>query len=99
MKLKFEWDEVKARSNFKDHGVSFELAKAVFDDAFAIDLIDDREDYVEARFVITGMTEGQVLLFVAYTERSNRVRIISARRVTKREEDFYFRQNSSTDVQ
>jgi uncharacterized protein len=98
MRLKFEWDEGKARSNFKDHGVSFELAKTVFDDAFAIDRIDDREGYGEERFVIIGMAE-EVLLFVAYAERSNRVRIISARRVTKREEDFYFRQNSSTDVQ
>jgi uncharacterized DUF497 family protein len=75
------------------------LAKTVFDDAFAIDRIDDRDDYGEERFVIIGMAEGQVLLFVAYAERSNRIRIISARRVTKREEDFYFRQNTSTDVQ
>lgn len=36
MKLEFEWDDVKARSNFKAHGVSFELAKTVFGAAFAI---------------------------------------------------------------
>jgi uncharacterized DUF497 family protein len=98
MEMKFEWDDVKAGSNFKDHGVSFELAKTVFDDAFAIDRIDNREDYGEERFVIIGMAEGQTLLFVAYTERSERIRIISARRVTKDEQNYYFEQNSSTDV-
>jgi uncharacterized DUF497 family protein len=96
--LKFEWDEAKAKSNFRVHGVSFELAKTVFDDAFAVDRIDNRETYGEERFVIVGMAEGQVLLFVAYTERGERTRIISARRVTKHEQDFYFQQNASTDV-
>jgi uncharacterized DUF497 family protein len=96
--LKFEWDEAKAKSNFKSHGVSFELAKTVFDDAFAVDRIDNREAYGEERFVIIGIAEGQVLLFVAYTERSERTRIISARRATKHEQDFYFQQNASTDV-
>ena len=96
--MKFEWDAVKAESNFKAHGVSFEVAKTVFDDAFALDRIDDREAYGEERFVIIGMTEGQVLLFVAYTERQGRIRIISARRATKHEQDFYFQQNASTDV-
>jgi uncharacterized DUF497 family protein len=95
--LKFEWDEVKARSNFKDHGVSFELAKTVFDDAFAINRLDDREDYAEDRFVIIGMAEG-TLLFVAYTERGERIRIISVRRATQNEQHDYFEQNASTDV-
>jgi uncharacterized DUF497 family protein len=99
MRMKFEWDEAKAESNFKAHGVSFELAKTVFDDAFALDRIDDREDYGEYRFFVLGMSEGRVLLFVAYTEREDRIRIISARRATKHEQDFYFEQNSSTDVQ
>ena len=98
MGLKFEWDEVKARSNFKDHGVSFELAKTVFEDAFAIDRLDDREDYTEERFVIIGTAEGRALLFVAYAERGERIRIISARRATQIEQDDYFEQNASTDV-
>ena len=97
--MKFEWDEAKAESNFRAHGVSFELAKTVFDDAFAVDRIDDREDYAEYRFFVIGMSERQVLLFVAYTEREDRIRIISARRATKHEQDFYFEQNSSADVQ
>jgi len=96
--VKFEWDEAKAKSNFRAHGVSFELAKTVFEDAFAVDRVDNREAYGEERFVIIGMAEGQVLLFVAYTERGERTRIISARRATKHEQDFYFQQNASTDV-
>jgi uncharacterized DUF497 family protein len=45
-------------------------------------------------FVIVGMAEGQVLLFVAYTERKERIRIISARRATQHEQDDYFKQNA-----
>jgi uncharacterized DUF497 family protein len=91
-------DEAQAKSNFKTHGVSFELAKTVFDDAFAFGRLDDRADYGEQRFVILGMAEGQTLLLVAYTEREDRIRIISARRATKHEQNFYFEQNASTDV-
>jgi uncharacterized DUF497 family protein len=58
--------------------VSFEVAKTVFQDAFAIDRLDDRENYGEERFVIIGMAKGHILLFVAYTERGERIRIISA---------------------
>lgn len=96
--MKFEWDAAKAESNFKAHGVSFELAKTVFDDALAIERLDEREDYGEVSFVIIGMAEGQVLLLVAYTERGERTRIISARRVTQHEQNYYFEQNSSADV-
>jgi uncharacterized DUF497 family protein len=76
------------------HGVSFDLAKTVFKDPFAVERLDDREDYGEARFVLIGMAKGNVLLFVAYTEREDRIRIISARRVTQNEQDDYFQQSS-----
>ena len=94
MKLTFEWNESKAKRNLRRHGVSFELAITVFKDPFAVELLDDREDYGEQRFIILGMAEDQVLLFVAYAERDERIRIISARRATQNEEDDYFRQNS-----
>ena len=94
MKLEFEWDEAKAKTNFQSHGVSFALAKTVFKDAFGIDRVDDRRDYGEERSVIIGMAEGNVLLLVAYTEREQRIRIISARRATQYEQDDYFRQNA-----
>lgn len=94
MELEFEWLDAKAEANWRNHGVSFELAKTVFNDPFAIERVDDREDYGEERFVIIGMAEGHVLLFVAYTERDQRIRLISARRVTQYEQEDYFRQNA-----
>jgi uncharacterized DUF497 family protein len=92
--LEFEWHEAKAEANLQAHGVSSDLAKTVFKDPFAIERLDDRENYGEERFVIIGMADGHVLLFVAYTERQERIRIISARRVTQHEQDDYFRQNA-----
>jgi uncharacterized DUF497 family protein len=92
--VEFEWHDAKAEANLKAHGVDFELAKTVFKDPFAIERLDDREDYGEERFVLVGMAEGQVLLFVAYGEREERIRIISARRATQYEQDDYFSQNA-----
>ena len=92
--MEFEWHDAKADANLKLHGVDFELAKKVFQDPFAIERLDDREDYGEDRFVIVGMVEGQVLLFVTYAERDERIRLISARRATQREQDDYFSQNA-----
>ena len=94
MKLEFEWHKAKAEANFRRHGVSFDLATTVFTDPFAIERVDDRDDHDEERFVIIGAAEGKVLLFVAYTEREERIRIISARRATQYEQDDYFRQNA-----
>ena len=94
IKLWFEWHDAKAEANWPDYGVSFELAKIVFNDPFAIERVDDREDYGEERFVIIGMTEGHILLFVAYTERKQRIRLVSARRTTEYEQEDYFWQNA-----
>jgi uncharacterized protein len=95
MKLEFEWHEAKAEANWRDHGVSFELAKTVFNDPFAIERADDREDYGEDRCVVIGMAEGRVLLFVAYTERDQRIRLIFRhRRATQYEQEDYYRQNA-----
>jgi uncharacterized DUF497 family protein len=91
--LNFEWNKSKARDNFAKHGVSFELAKRVFDDPFAVEFLDDREDYDEERFVIMGMVDRQIL-FVAYAERKVAIRIISARRATKHEQEIYNEENS-----
>jgi hypothetical protein len=93
MALSFEWDEEKARDNEAKHGVSFELARRVFRDAFAIELIDDREAYGEDRLILIGAVEG-ALLFVAFTEREDRIRLISARRATENEQDHYYEENN-----
>jgi len=88
MNLRFEWDKLKAKNNYAKHGVSFDLAKKVFKDPFAVEFLDDREDYGEERFVILGMVDGHIL-YVAYTERNETIRIISARRATKHEQETY----------
>ena len=92
MNLEFEWDEAKATENYARHGVSFELAKQVFNDPFAVERIDDRRDDGEERYILIGLASGHGL-FVAYTEREERIRLISARRATKHEQDDYFRRN------
>lgn len=89
MNLKFVWDKAKAKANYAKHGVNFDTAKGVFKDPFAVEYLDDRQDYDEDRFVVTGMVDGQLLL-VAYTGRTNAIRIISARRATKHEQKAYF---------
>src|ERR1700722_6546327 len=70
MDLQFEWNKSKAKNNFAKHAVSFELAKRVFDDPFAVEFPDDREDYDDERFAIIGMVGGRIL-YVIYAERKN----------------------------
>ena len=74
----FQWDDIKATTNHADHGVTFEAARLVFKDPFALDWLDESEDYGEDRYVAIGMAERR-LLFVAYTTRGEAIRIISAR--------------------
>jgi len=90
---KFEWDDEKASANIRDHGVGFEQATSAFADPFAVEWIDDREVYGEERSGLLGMFGGQVLT-VIYTERGDRIRIISSWRATRHEQDFYYRQNA-----
>ena len=87
--MKFEWDEEKATVNFKKHAVSFEEAKTVWDDYFYIDLFDGEHSIEENRFLIIGESKEERLLIVSYTERENRVRIISARELTPKERKDY----------
>jgi len=85
---KFEWDDRKAAANQARHGVSFEAARKVFTDVFAIDQPDDREDYGEERITLLGMADGRLVL-VAYTIRDDRIRIISARGAEPYEQRIY----------
>ncbi|MGO8816254.1 MAG: BrnT family toxin [Terriglobia bacterium] len=91
--LDFEWDDIKAAENVRSHGVSFAHAALAFRDPFAVEWIDLREDYGEERIILLGMTDDHILT-VVYTERAERVRIISARPATKNEQDLYYRQNA-----
>lgn len=90
----FEWDPDKAAQNLIDHKVSFEQAAIACRDRFAVEWIDEREDYSEERFGLLGLYEHEVL-YVAYTERGDNIRIITARRAERHEQDRYYRQNAS----
>ena len=88
----FEWGAVKAARNEADHGVTFEMARDVFKDPFAIELLDDREDFGEDRYVIISMVSNR-LLFVAYTMKGEAIRIISARGAEPHERRQYHEDN------
>jgi uncharacterized protein len=91
---RFEWDDHKAEANYRKHGVDFAMATRVFDDLFAVERYDPFSSaHGEDRFVITGMVGGQFVT-VVYTDRDDCIRLISARRASKREHDDYYRQNS-----
>jgi uncharacterized DUF497 family protein len=89
--IRFAWDPVKARANLRKHGVSFEEAQSVFYDDFAVQFFDDEHSAGEERFLLLGMSSGARVLLVCHCERESGsiVRIISARRATKRECAFY----------
>jgi len=86
----FEWDQAKAAANYKKHGVRFEHAVGAFEDPFALLELDESEEYGEDRFLLTGRAAGGILV-VVYTERGERVRIISAREATEYERRNYYR--------
>ena len=87
----FEWDENKDRINKKKHGISFEVAVRVFLDDMRIEKIDFAHSTVdEERINIIGRVEDMIILFVVTTERSGKIRIISARRAEKKEEEEYY---------
>ena len=88
----FEWDDRKAADNYIKHGVTFEMACDVFKDAFAIERVDDREDYGEDRYAIIGMVDGR-LLSVVYTMRDDVIRMISARGADPHEQRQYHEDN------
>ncbi|MQB09590.1 BrnT family toxin [Agrobacterium sp. ICMP 6402] len=86
--LYFEWDAHKASANLAKHGVSFESARSVFDHPFAVDMEDRSANYSEVRRRIVGLGNGLVLTII-YTERSETIRIISARKATRVERKEY----------
>ncbi|PBB19110.1 BrnT family toxin [Mesorhizobium sp. WSM4313] len=82
--LEFEWDDQKATSNLAKHGVAFADAKRLFDDIRALHYSDRSME----RFIGIGIVNGLVLT-VVYTERGDRIRLISARKATRHEQKAY----------
>jgi uncharacterized DUF497 family protein len=89
MGLSFEWDDDKANANFKKHKVSFEEASTVFGDPLSRTIFDPLHSDEEDRFIILGESNCRRLLVVVFTDRDERIRIISARAATRRERKDY----------
>lgn len=89
--MRFEWNPAKASANRKKHQVSFEEAKTVFFDDFAVQFFDDDHTDEEDRFIMLGMSSNARLLVVCHCERAEGevIRIISARKATRGEAAFY----------
>lgn len=92
----FEWDPRKARQNLKRHGVAFERAATLFLDRSALSEFDEVHSEGEERWITLGVDETGVVLVVCHTfrddtESSARLRLISARKATKREAAEYGR--------
>ena len=87
--MTYEWDPRKARANLRLHGVSFEEAIAVFLDPLAITYEDPDHSDEEEREITIGLAGKNLIVFVSHCERGERIRIISARRATRKERGQY----------
>jgi uncharacterized protein len=87
--MRFEWDSEKAAANLRKHGVSFEEATTALRDELAVTGHDPDHSLGEDRSVTFGVSQLGRLLVVAHTERSDSIRIISARRATRSERKIY----------
>ncbi len=85
--VKFEWDAVKASSNKRKHGVTFEEAQSVFYDDFGIQFFDEENSELEDRFLMLGRSNQSKILLICHCEKEsgNLIRIISARKATAKE--------------
>lgn len=89
MPLHFEWDGKKAKANAAKHGVRFEDAATVFADPLSLTITDPAHSQDEERFIVLGKAHTGKLLVVVHTERGDNLRIISARRASRRERKDY----------
>jgi uncharacterized DUF497 family protein len=87
--MKCVWDPAKAASNLRKHRVSFEEAATALADDHSVTGADPEHSVGESRFVTFGVSSGGRLLVVSHTEDGEVLRIISARRATKRERRIY----------
>jgi uncharacterized DUF497 family protein len=98
MKTVFEWDEIKARTNFEKHRISFEEASTIFADPFLITFVDDFHSKKEERFISLGLSAKNRVLLAVHMEREKKnetiaIRIISCRKATQSERKRYEKEN------
>ena len=87
----FDWDDHKAESNKKKHGVSFAEAATAFSDPNAIEFLDKQNSDKEDRWILVGISSKSQVLLVVFVERAEKIiRIVSARRAVKDEMNQYF---------
>lgn len=87
--MNFDWDSRKAASNEEKHGVTFEEARTVFDNPLAVIFDDETHSAEEARELIIGHSQRNRILIISFVERSEAIRIISARPATGKERRNY----------
>ncbi|MBO4491329.1 MAG: BrnT family toxin [Lentisphaeria bacterium] len=89
--MDFVWDESKAELNLRKHGVSFQEASTVFEDYDALQIYDPDHSEEEDRFIMLGMSSALRILVVChcYRENEGQIRIISARKATRKETATY----------
>lgn len=87
--ITFEWDPAKAAANLKKHGVAFDEAATAFQDPLAKLHSDPDHSQREQREILIGHSAQGRLLLVAFTERRSKIRIVSARKATRRERRAY----------
>ena len=90
----YEWDAKKARINIRKHDVGFEEAISVFEDKFSLTRDDPLHSEIEERYIDIGLSKSGNLLVVVYTERGDRIRLISCRKATPAEKLAYEKQKS-----
>lgn len=89
MGIRYEWGPGKAESDAKKHGVSFTEAVTVFADILSMSYYDPDHSEEEDRFITIGLARSGELLVIGHTDREDRIRIITARRATRRERKLY----------
>lgn len=87
--IKFEWDENKNKSNHKKHSVWFEEAQQVFDDPHAILYFDKDHSDDEDRYILLGLGSSRLLVVIHVQVNNKTIRLISARKATKKEKVAY----------
>jgi len=87
--MEFEWDPAKAQTNLRKHKVPFSKACEVFKDEDRIERLDTSSSFGEERWMVLGRVE-QTILFVVFTLRGERIRLISARRANRDEQRTYW---------
>lgn len=87
--MQFEWDNFKAWKNLKKHGVSFEEASTVFGDPLSLTVADPLHSFSEERFITIGSSARGKTIVVIHVQKGDNIRVVSARRATKRERKVY----------